>query len=143
MIVYRVQDYSGAGPWIPSHARKHVAFIHAQVCRQGKTRHPSEGPSPWESIPAFIAFEEFYDRVRLSRDLKDKFYEPWKFGCLSEDQLLDWFTPPMLFALHDHGYRLFELWVHESYILPGRTQCAFLPCMATRKAVRKLTELTQ
>jgi hypothetical protein len=26
-------------------------------------------------------------------------------------------------------------------VLPGRTQCAFLPCMATRKAVHNLRSL--
>lgn len=141
MNILRVQHLRGHGPFT---GKPHVSsLLHSHPLKR-HIRHPSEGPAPWRDIPAFIEFEKWRDK-RFNDDTyiaKEPFYCPWRFGCLSLPQILEWFDLEVRHILQWHGYRLFEFAVHESYVLLGRTQCAFIPQMATRTRVLNLEKLS-
>lgn len=109
MIIYRVQDSSGRGPWKPG-------FSHQWVI---------DRPDHSNLIPYFQEFPDF-DPV------KERLHgESLGCGCLSVPQLKRWFTKNEMLILSFHGYRAVGVCA-DRLIRHSDIQCIF----AVRGAIK-------
>jgi hypothetical protein len=140
MIIYRVQDFTGHGPWTSTVHETISPLVETYSRKWGKLSSPSELPGPWTSMPGFQQLDYLCDEVSVFRkiraQMRDFFSEHFRFGCYDPRQLDLWFTSDFRHILQWHGYRLFIFDAEE--VIVGRLQCAFLPKTAKRLAVFNL-----
>lgn len=106
MLVYRVENARGYGPWNSTVRQSYVDGLLKAMERKSACGHPT----PIED--------------GLSINLR------WRYGCKSLDQLHDWFPEPYRQRLFDAGFTVKVYAVPSSRVKMGRSQVAFNPAEA-------------
>lgn len=103
VVVYRVQDRDGRGPFKPGFS---------QVWFEDRTDEEYAALAPWPL--------ECISAIR-----KASFGKVGGFACETLDQLRRWFTPNEYKTLLQHGYRAVKLEA-DAVLARSETQCAFV-----------------
>lgn len=106
MIIYRVEHYSGEGPF----ARWENSY-HDSHCRKYNS---CQHPTPYNEIPRF--------RKKWRTVRKDSYI----FGCRSKTQLISWFRSRLgRRAMVEQGYLVTAYECGSEHTIVGRYQVAF------------------
>jgi hypothetical protein len=103
MLVYRIQDSCGAGPYTSTRMIDHIHIHHNEIAHDPDSRVPAperEG----------LGYVRSYHR----------------FGFTSLEQLDRWFTPEEQAALYREGFELVVFNLPDHTVELGQHQCRFL-----------------
>ena len=115
MIVYRVENADGRGPYVGNPVPE---MDDAANDRQ---------PMAWQD--------------GLSEWWNDGKANAYRYGFRTLEQIKSWFLPDQLTILARHGFRVTEYEVPQSHVLSGKKQVVFNPEQAKPLAFKQLEEL--
>jgi hypothetical protein len=130
MLVYRIEDAKGDGPW---HVGAVFDYDDAHRCRRAHSAYDPPGPCSYEELGT-----DLHNTFRNRASDANEFF----FGFRSKAQLRRWFRSAVgRRAMKKHGLSLAVFDVDPAHVAQGNWQLAFRRALATRVSTLDLVTL--